>query len=248
MYPMNVALAKRFEQMHHGVTFRVSGDGTEKGFQAVLHRKADLAAMTRSLRPEEKKAMRAAMGIEGDLIPVALEGISIYLHPRNPVSNLKPEQVFAIFSGKIANWKDVGGPDAPIHVYSFDNSTGRYWYLFDDLMHRTPFVSAARYTDEHPDLSGPEGLKRKEEQMLDWVAQDPNAIGFGDLKKVRLVKIARINGYWPTPDEIRAHQYPFARNLGYVAGSQPSKVVVEFVDWAAKQGDIIRDAGFVPIE
>jgi phosphate transport system substrate-binding protein len=248
MYAMNVALAKRFEQTHPGVKFTISGEGTAKGFEAVLHRKADAAAMTRALRPEEKKAIRAAMNVDGDLRPIALEGISIYLHPRNPVSALKPEQVFAIFSGRITNWKEVGGRDAAIHVYSFDNSTGRYWYLFDELMARAPFVKTARYTDEHPDLPPPEGLARKEEQMLDWVSQDADAIGFGDLKKVRIVKIAQINGSWPTADDIRTRRYPFARPLGYVVGANPPAKLVEYIRWAATQDDVIRDAGFVPIE
>jgi len=247
MYAMNVALAKRFEQLHPGVKLRISGDGTAKGFEAVVHRTADAAAMTRGLRPEEKKELRAAMRSDGEFLPIALEGVSIYVHPRNAVGDLKPEQVFAIFSGRVTNWKEVGGSDAPIHVYSFDNTTGRYWYLFDDLMGRTPFVKDARYTDDRPDLASPEGLARKEQQMLDWVAGDPDAIGFGDLKKVRIVKIAKIGGYWPTPDDIRSHRYPFARHLGFVVGAKPAGALAEFLQWAPKQDDIIRDAGFVPV-
>ena len=248
MYAMNVALARRFEQSHPGVKVHMSDEGTAKGFEAVLQNRADAAAMTRGLRPEEKKQLRAAMRTEGEFISVGLEGISIYLHPRNPVGDLRPEQVFAIFSGRITNWKEVGGANAPIHVYSFDNSTGRYWYLYDELMGRTPFVAGARYTDEHPNLAPAEGLARKEQQMLDWVAEDPDAIGFGDLKKVRIVKIAKINGFWPTPDEIRAGRYPFARRLGYVIGAKPGGALADFLHWAPKQGDIIRGAGFVPIE
>lgn len=248
MYPMNVALAKRFELSHPGVHFRISGDGTQKGFDAVVQKKADAAAMTRSLRPEEKKSLRAAAQSEGASFPVALEGISIYLHPRNPVADLRADQVIAIFSGNIANWKAVGGRDAPIHVYAFDSSTGRYWYLFEDLMKRAPFAKGTRYTDEPAGLSPPEGLARKEEQMLSWISEDPNAIGFGDLKKVRLVKIAKIGGAWPTPDDLRSGRYPFARRLLYLTARIPAGALLEFMRWAPKQDDIIRDTGFVPIQ
>lgn len=247
MYAMNVALAKRFEMTHPGVKLTVSGAGTAKGFEAILHRTADAAAMTRGLRPEETKALRAANLSDSELVPIALEGISIYLHPRNAVTELKPQQVFDIFSGRVTNWKELGGTDAPIHVYSFDTTTGRYWYLFDDLMNRAPFVKTVRYTEEFSSLSPPEGLARKEEEMLKWVSEDPGAIGFGDLKKVRVVKIAKISGVWPTPDDVRSGRYPFARRLAFVMSSRPAGMLLEFMRWAPKQEDIIRDAGFVPI-
>jgi ABC-type phosphate transport system substrate-binding protein len=84
--------------------------------------------------------------------------------------------------------------------------------------------------------------------MLGWVSQDPDAIGFGDLKKVRVVKIVKISGFWPTPDDVRAGRYPFARRLLYVMGSRPAGSLLEFMRWAPKQDDVIRDAGFVPIQ
>jgi len=138
-------------------------------------------------------------------------------------------------------------------VHSFDETTGRYWYMVDDVMHRKAMVKGVRFTDRLTDASSPAaGLARKEQQMLEWVSSDPNAIGFGDLKKMRVVKIVRIGAsqaeaVLPAPSDVKAGRYPLARSLGYLVRQPLEPAVAEFVHWAGVQGDLIRDAGFVPV-
>lgn len=252
MFALNAAMVKRFEQSHPGLTISVADNGTGRAFDAVAHRKVDIGAVTHGIRPEDRRAFSAA-GAEPVLVPIAIEGISIYVHPRNAVNSLTVDQVAAIYNGAITNWKEVGGADAPIHVNSFDDGTGRYWYMADDVMHRKPMAREVRFTDRFPNArSAAAALEEREQQMLGWVSSDPNAIGFGDLKKIRVVKIVRIGttastSVLPTPSDLKAGRYPFARRLAYLTRQPVDRSVEEFIRWAREQHDLIRDAGFVPL-
>lgn len=252
MYALNVALTAKYRTEHPAVAFTVSDAGTGAGIEKLIDGSTDVAAVTRRLRPNEVEAMRKHAHSDGVFVPVAREGISIYLHPQNHVEGLTVEQISAIFSGRITNWKELGGADLPIHLYAFDNTTGRYWYLAEEVMKKEKFAAGVVYTAPKPAgaKNDAEGLAMKEAQMLKWISSDPAAIGFGDLKKIRVVKLAKIyNGgeaFWPTPDAIASGKYPLQRTLGYLFRSAPQGELRSFVEWAAKEEETIRQYGFVP--
>ena len=105
--------AKSFTEKHRDTIVRVTGDTTPSGFRALFSREAEIAAVTRLASvEEEKEALEKGIKLTQRLI--GHTGVTLITHPRNPVNELTVEQIRKIFSGEYTNWKDVGGPDAPI--------------------------------------------------------------------------------------------------------------------------------------
>ena len=107
MSVLDAGAVKAFEQKT-GIKFKsIEQPGSGKGIQALLDGKVTLAGASRSLKPEEKakKLLGTAIGYDA---------IAVFVHKNNPVKNLTKEQVKGIFTGKIKNWKEVGGKDALI--------------------------------------------------------------------------------------------------------------------------------------
>jgi ABC-type phosphate transport system substrate-binding protein len=84
------------------------------------------------------------------------------------------------------------------------------------------------------------------------VSKDPNAIGYGDLKKVRFVKIAAIRtsagAYLPTPDHVQAGRYPLSRRLMFFLRPDAPRQLLDFVRWAPTRSDIVREMNFAPVK
>ena len=252
MYLLNTALAADYQKSRPDVRLKVMDDGTTKGIASVVAGEADAAASTRPLNKEETEAVRKRLG--RDLIPhvVALEGVSVYLHPRNPVNALSVEQLGDILSGRVTNWKAVGGLDAPIRVHSFSSHTGRYYYMVESVLGGGAFARSTVFCKATPNLAPHQRLAEEEHQMLEAVSNDPNAIGYGDLKKVRIVKIAAIRtpagAYLPTPDHVKAGRYPLSRRLMYLVRPDAPKPLLDFVRWAPTRADIVREMNFAPVK
>ncbi len=251
MYALNSALAAEFEKAHESVELRVLDEGTTRGIEGLVTGRIDAAASTRPLTKKESDAARKRFGKE--LVPkvLALEGVSIYLHPRNGVSTLAVEQIRGILTGRITNWKDVGGHDAAIRVHSFSDHTGRYYYMVENVMGGAPFAKGTRFCKEDPKLEPHKRLADEERQMLDAVSDNPDAIGYGDLKKVRVVKIARVRtadgAYLPTPEHVQAGRYPLSRRLMLFVRPEAPKPLHDFVRWAPTRNDIVRELNFTPV-
>lgn len=252
MYALNTALAAEFEKSHASVELRVLDEGTTRGIEGLMAGRIDAAASTRPLTKKESDAARKRFGKELVSTVLALEGVSIYLHPRNRVSTLTVEQIRAILTGRTTNWKDVGGVDAPIRVHSFSDHTGRYYFMVENVMGGAPFAKGTRYCSEDPKLAPHKRLADEERQMLDAVSDDPHAIGYGDLKKVRVVKIARVltadGAYLPTPEHVQTGRYPLSRRLMLFVRPDAARPLHDFVRWAPTRGDIVRELNFAPVQ
>jgi phosphate transport system substrate-binding protein len=245
MFALNTALTARFHQTNPTLAFHVSDAGTAKGIEALIAGTADIAAVTRPLRPEESKKFANRYHRDPVTVSIAVEGIAVYLHPRNPVDALSVEQLGKILTGEITNWSVVGGPDLPIHVYSFDNTTGRYWYVMETVLGKRSFAPSTHYTTA-PTLAA------QQSQMLQFISNDPAGIGYGDFRRARVVKFVRVsqNGgraYLPAPDEVQRGTYPLSRPLMYVLRNEPQGSMAEFLRWCQTQDMVIREADFVPL-
>ena len=251
MYAMNVDLIDRYRQTHPNVRFRVSDAGTAKAIEGLTAGTIDVAAVTRPMRPNEEKEFQKRYRRGPISVPIALEGISVFLHPRNRVETMTIDQFARVMNGEIRNWKELGGADLPIHVYSFDQTTGRYWYVQEQILGKTQVAKDAQYMHSPEGAAPAAGLAAQQEQMLRFVSTDPSAIGYGDLKRVRIVKIARIvNGrdsYWPTPDAIQEGRYPLVRQLMFMLRDEPEGELNDFLQWCRKQSAVIREHDFVPM-
>ncbi|MCX6555688.1 MAG: PstS family phosphate ABC transporter substrate-binding protein, partial [Candidatus Aminicenantes bacterium] len=113
MVNLGQAWAEAYMKANPKVSVAVTGGGSGTGIAALLSNTCDIAELSRELKSEEI-AMAKEKGFVPKQITVALDGLAVVVHPANPLSQLTMDQLAAIFSGSVSNWKDVGGSDLPI--------------------------------------------------------------------------------------------------------------------------------------
>lgn len=105
--PLIAEIGKRFESLHPAVRIDVQTGGSSRGIADVRHGLATIGMVSRALKEDERDL---------SAFPIARDGVCPILHRENPVQALSDEQIVAMYTGKVANWKGVGGTDAPIKV------------------------------------------------------------------------------------------------------------------------------------
>lgn len=116
---------RSLQQKNPGVVVTISGTGSGNGIKALRDKMTDVAMSSRDLKDKEKKDFEAH-GINPVKIPVALDAIIPVVSPKNAVASLTMEQLRDLFAGKIKNWKELGGADAPVVVVGRDSSSGTF--------------------------------------------------------------------------------------------------------------------------
>ena len=123
--PVMQQVSEAFMQKNPGVVVTISGTGSGNGIKALRDKMTDVAMSSRDLKDKEKKDFEAH-GINPVKIPVALDAIIPVVSPKNAVASLTMEQLRDLFAGKIKNWKELGGADAPVVVVGRDSSSGTF--------------------------------------------------------------------------------------------------------------------------
>src|SRR6516165_3434755 len=161
-----VILAQKWAEVYMGqhpdVKIQVSGGG----FAALQNQTTDLCDASRKAKPTEIANCIKAFNARPTEYKVALDGLSVYVNPENSLTELTVAQVGDIFAGKIKNWKEVGGPDAPITVYSRENSSGTYEFFKEHVLKGHDFVASAQT------MPGTAAI-------VQAVMKDKNSIGYG---------------------------------------------------------------------
>ena len=224
------ALGEAFEGEYSGTTFTYNPTGSGSGITAVSEGRCDIGLSSRALKDEEK-----AQGLEETVL--AYDGIAIVVSPDNPVKELTLEQIADIYTGKITNWKDVGGNDAEIVVIGREAGSGTR----DGFESITNTKDSCKYRQE----LGSTG------DVIATVAGNPGAIGYASLAAVKdTVKALAVNGVTPGEDTVRDGSYAVQRPFVLVTkkGTELSDAAKAFCDFAlsASSGSIISAAGAVP--
>lgn len=236
---LEAGAVKAFEQKT-GIKFKsVDQPGSGKGIQALLDGKVTLAGASRTLKSEEKakKLLGTAIGYDA---------IAVFVHKNNPVKDLSKEQVKGIFTGKIKNWKDVGGKNAPITPNTEIAGEKRATMLaFQEMaMDNAPYGAGFKEIDFPRD------------QIVD-VAKNENSIcsvSFGLLAAVSgdlrgNVKAVTVNGIAPSDANIQSGAYLISRPLLLVTQGLPKGDVKKFIDFMlSAEGQKIVSANFVPVK
>jgi len=216
-----------------------------------LNGTTDFANSSRPMEPEEKVQIQAAKKQLFE-VPVALDALSVVVHKDNPVSVLTLTQVGKIYSGYINNWKQVGGPDAPIVRYSRESSSGTYSFVKDEVL------KGRDYASDCQTMSGTS-------EIAEVVARDKNGIGYGGVAyfaKAPGVKIVSIkktdiapeisplgpNGL-PGFQVVYSHSYGLFRPLYVYAAGQPEGEKKTYLDWIlGPDGQkIVEQVEYIPL-
>lgn len=241
-----VILAQRWAEVymvaHPDASIQVTGGGSGTGISALINGTTDICNASRPMKGSEREKLKQRYNSLGVEVKSAKDGLAVYLPESSPVSELTLDQVKDIYTGKIKNWKEVGGPDQGIILYGRENNSGTYVYFRDNVLKGQDFAAAMQ---SMPGTAA----------VVNAVSKDSKGIGFGGAayaKGIKLVKIkkdAKTPGVDPTPENIKAGTYPITRYLYMYLGSRPTGEVKKYIDWIlSDEGQaLVTKVGYFPI-
>jgi len=236
--PIAKAFAEFYMERNPQVNITVSESGSGNGAKALINGTCDVATMSRFMKESEFKAA-AEKGVMPVAHVVAMDGLAIIVHPRNPVKGLTLHQLRDIYAGRITNWREVGGPDRKIVKISRDTNSGTYETFKEVVMHQVPIAPDTEYV-------GSNGAVRQRVQTT------PDAIGYAGLGFVdETVKALAIDGVMPDRATVASGRYPVARPLYMFTNGYPklgSHLHAYITLYLTRKGqEIIEGIGFVPV-
>lgn len=191
------------------VRMTIAAHGSSTGFRALREGRADLAAASRPARDSEVQALAGRSDLRSAVAEqvIAIDGLAIIVHPTNPLRSLTIDQLAALFSGKLRNWRQVGGEDAPVRLYARDDRSGTF-DTFNELV-LAPRGDALASTAQRFESN---------DRLAEAVLADPLGIGFVGLASVGSARALAVSSGGaqalpPTPDSIATEDYPLARRL-----------------------------------
>jgi phosphate transport system substrate-binding protein len=133
--------AEKYMVAHPDVVIQVTGGGSGVGISALINGATDICNASRPMKPSEFDKLKQRYGTRGVEIKSALDGLSVYVNSECPVQELSLGQLKDIYTGKITNWKDIGGPNVKIILYGRENSSGTYVYFKDNVLMGDDYTS-----------------------------------------------------------------------------------------------------------
>jgi len=176
--------AEVYMQKNPNISIQVTGGGSGTGIAALLNGTTDLANASRELKDSELETAKKK-GVTPVTYEVALDGIAVIVHPDNQVDNLTVKQLSDIFSGKITNWKELGGQDMMITLYGRENSSGTYEFFKEHVLGKSDAGKQIDYSPSTQVLQGTAALGEA-------VARDVKGIGYGGVGYFALRKDVKI--------------------------------------------------------
>lgn len=223
------SLGEAYTAENPDVTFTYNPTGSGSGITAVSEGRCDIGLSSRALTDEEK-----ASGLTETVL--AYDGIAVIVNPENGVEDLTLEDIAAIYTGEITNWKDLGGADGEIVLIGREAGSGTR----DGFESITATEDKCQYRQELTSTG----------DVITTVSQNPNAIGYASLASVDdTVKIVKVNGVMPTEDTVKDGSYVVQRPFVLVTRTDEalSEVAQNFFDYitSADAAEIIAGAGAV---
>ena len=242
-----VILAQKWAEVYMGqhtdVKIQVSGGGTGTGFAALQSQTTDLCDASRKAKATEIANCIKAFAARPTEYKVALDGLSVYVNPENSLKELTIAQVGDIFTGKIKNWKEVGGADAPITVYSRENSSGTYEFFKEHVLKGKDFAASAQT------MPGTAAI-------VQAVMKDKNGIGYGGAayggsSKLLAIKKTDVSpAILPTEENVLSGAYPIWRHLYvYINPALDKGEIAAYLTWIRSDDGqkYVKDIGYYPL-
>lgn len=242
-----VILAQKWAETYMGqkpgIKIQVTGGGSGTGFAALQNKTTDLCNASRKIKSSEQAKCIEAFGKRPTEYKVALDGLSVYVAAENAVKELTVEQLELIFTGKIKNWKEVGGNDAPITVYSRENSSGTYEFFKEHVLKGKDFLASAQ-------------TMQGTAAVLQAVAKDKNGIGYGGAgygagaKHLLIKKDEAAAGVEPSEENVLNGTYPIWRHLYvYVNPALDKGEIAAYLSWIRSDAGqkVVKEMGYFPL-
>ncbi|MEP7136109.1 MAG: PstS family phosphate ABC transporter substrate-binding protein [Chloroflexota bacterium] len=246
---VNLALAwaEKYQGEHPDIRISVTGGGSGTGIAALINKTVDLANASRKIKSEELDEAKAN-GVDPVEHIIARDAIAVIVNPENPVNELTLQQISDIYSGKFANWSEVGGEDRPIVRLSRETNSGTHVYFLETVLRLGSKTDKTLFSMDTLLLPSSEGI-------IAEVRQNPNAIGYDGLgyvpKDLKMIAIAKEAGgayVLPSIATVNDKTYAIARDLYMYTNGEATGAVKEYLDWilSPEAQQIVADLGFVP--
>ena len=240
--PVAQQTAERFMNQHPDTRVTVTGGGTGVGISALLDNTTDIAMASRPIKFSEKMKIKSA-GEDVAEIVVAYDALAVVAHPSNPVKQLTRQQLEDIFRGKITNWKQVGGDDRKIVVYSRETSSGTYEFFKESVLKNKNYMASS--------LSMP-----ATGAIIQSVSQTKGAIGYVGLAyvspRVKTLSVSYDGKHYaaPTVENATNKTYPIVRPLYYYYNVKKKAEIDPLIQYILSPDgqDIIKKSGYIPVK
>ncbi len=230
-------LIAEYRKDHPGAAFETEFKGTTYGFGALLVGRCDIAAASRDASTNEVTLARNnAIELHNDMIGTYC--VAVVVNAGSPVADLTREQIRDLFTGAVKNWKEVGGPDAAVHLFIRHPVSGTYLGFQELAMDNKPYALTAKTCTNYTDI-------------VRAVAADPSGIGYASLQLATQagIKAVSVGGVPATVASVKQGKYPYARTLWlYTNKAAEAPAAREFLDFvqSSRGQQILDQAGFIP--
>ena len=241
--PVSQTEAENFMNKNKGTKVTVTGGGSGVGISALMEGTTDIAMSSRKMKFDEKVRLQEAKKNAKEVV-IAYDALAVVVHPSNKVDNLTREQLEGIFTGKIKNWKEVGGADTKIVAYSRESSSGTYEFFKESVLKNKNYMNGI--------LSMP-----ATGAIIQSVSQTKGAIGYVGLayvnKDVKALHVSYDAGksfVEPSFANAKNKTYPIVRPLFYYYEAKTEGRVKPFIDYvlSAEGQETVKKVGYIPVK
>ena len=235
--------AEQYMNQNRGQIVQVTGGGSGTGIAALINGTTDICQASRPMKQDEKLKLRDRYQTMGVEIPVAKDGLSVFVNEANPVKDLTLDQLKQIYTGAVTNWKQVGGKDATIILYGRENSSGTYGFFKDHVLDGRDFAASCQT------LPGTAAV-------VNAVSRDPNGIGYGGAAYTKGVRDCAVRkdgkspAVMPTAATVHDGSYPLTRYLYFCLRKPAQGDVKKFIDWVLSPAGqkLASEVGYYPLK
>ena len=240
--PLTQTEAENFMNKNKAAKITVTGGGSGVGISALMEGTTDIAMASRKMKFDERMKLQEA-GKKTKEEVIAYDALAVVVHPSNKVSNLTREQLEGIFTGKIKNWKEVGGADMKIVAYSRETSSGTYEFFKESVLKNKNYMNGI--------LSMP-----ATGAIIQSVSQTKGAIGYVGLAyvspRVKTLSVSYDGKHYaaPTVENATNKTYPIVRPLYYYYNVKKKAEIDPLIQYILSPDgqDIIKKSGYIPVK
>ena len=230
--PVMKEAAKRIMTFNSDIQMSIAGGGSGVGIKQVGEGLVDIGNSGRAPTDAEMNKYQLKM------FQWAIDGVGVVVNPKNTVKSLSKAQLIDIFSGKISNWKDLGGLDKAINVYTRDKASGTRAVFWKKALDKGEITSTANFVVSNG-------------AMKSAISSDPYGIGYVSVGHIdESVAPVALDGVVPTLENVKQGKYKIARGLYSNTKGEPSGLVKKFIDYlfSPEGQQIAADKGFIPVK
>lgn len=233
--PLALEIGKAFEKMHPGVRIDVQTGGSSRGIGDARSGLADIGMVSRALNPNESDLLASA---------IAQDGICLIVHKSNPIADLDVKSVTDLFTGRVADWKDVGGIPGRVSIVNKAEGRSTLELFLHHFKLKNSDIKASVVIGDNA-----QGVKT--------VAGAPGAIGYVsigtaefEIEQGTAIKMISMGGIKPSSTVVQNGTFPLSRPLNLVTKQAPSGLAAAFIAFARSKDvhALVKEQFFVPLQ